>query len=68
MMTDNMRKRYESALNRFFSFESSNSFPAPIDHADLDATVASYVEQLWLEGDPRYWAEDTVSGFSKLIP
>ena len=68
MMTANMKKRYDAALNRYFDFERLHSFPAPMDYADVDATVASYVEQLWQEGDPRYWAEDTVSGFTKMIP
>ena len=68
MMTANMKKRYEAALNRYFDFERAHSFPAPMDYADVDAMVASFVEQLGQEGDPRYWAEDTVSGFTKMTP
>ena len=68
LMTANMRKRYESALVRYFAFEELLSLPAPMDDVDLDGQVAAYVEQLWQEGDPRYWAEDTLSGFTKLVP
>ena len=39
-----------------------------MDYADIDANIATFVEQLWQEGDPRYWAEDTLSGFTKFIP
>jgi len=53
---------------RYFAFEELFSLPAPIDDVDLDGQIASYVEQLWQEGDPRYWAEDTLSGFTKLVP
>ena len=42
--------------------------PAPMDDVDLDGNVARFVEQLWEEGDPRYWAEDALSGFTKLVP
>jgi len=63
-----MRKRYESALIRYFVFDESMQFSAPIDDVELDGNVAKYVEQLWQEGDPRYWAEDTLSGFTKLVP
>jgi len=41
---------------------------APIDDVDLDGSIAKFVEQLWQEGDPRYWAEDMLSGFTKMIP
>ena len=68
LMTKSMRKRYEMALARYFVFDESMQFSEPIDDAELDGNVASYVEQLWQEGDPRYWAEDTLSGFTKLIP
>ena len=68
LLTSNMKKRYEAALVRYFAFEKQHVLPAPIDNVDLDSQVAAYVEQLWQEGDPRYWAEDTLSGFTKLIP
>ena len=67
-MTANMKRRYEAALNRYFDFERDNSYPAPIDYADIDTNVAAFIEQLWQEGDPRYWAEDILSGFAKYIP
>ena len=68
MMTDNMRRRYETALKRYFAFDNSISSLTTMDYADVDASVAEFIEQLWQEGDPRYWAEDTLSGFAKLIP
>ena len=68
MMTDNMKRRYEAAVNRYFEYERVNSILAPTDYADVDTSVAQFIEQLWQEGDPRYWAEDTLSGFSKMIP
>ena len=68
MMTANMKRRYEAAVSRYFDFERENSILAPTDYADVDTSVPSFIEQLWQEGDPRYWAEDTLSGFSKMIP
>ena len=68
LMTKSMRKRYEAALMRYFVFDELMQFSAPIDDVELDGNVAKYVEQLWQEGDPRYWAEDALSGFTKLIP
>jgi len=68
LLTANMKKRYEAALIRFFAFERLCNLPAPMDNVDLDGNVASYVEQLWQEGDPRYWAEDVLSGFTKMVP
>ena len=68
LMTTRMKKRYETALNRYFVYERDNVTCEPSDNADVDTSVAAYVEHLWQEGDPRYWAEDTISGFSKMIP
>lgn len=68
MMTANMKKRYEASLCRYFAFAELNAFVEPSDDVDLDGSVAKYIDHLWEEGDPRYWAEDTLSGFSKYIP
>ena len=68
LMTQNMKRRYERALIRYFAFDELCKLPAPMDNVDLDSNVSKYVEQLWQEGDPRYWAEDVLSGFTKLVP
>ena len=62
MMTANMRKRYEASLCRHFAFVELNAFVEPSDDVDLDGSVAKCIDHLWEEGDPRYWAEDTLSG------
>ena len=34
----------------------------------MDEHISEYVELLWEDGEPRCWAETTLSGFTRLVP
>ena len=68
LMTVNAKRRYEAALSRYFAYEETLEADDSADAIDFDARLSTFVEQLWQEGDPRYWAEDTLSAISKWIP
>jgi len=62
-----LRARYESALTRYFAYEHVHSIVSSTTD-DFDLHTAPFIEALWQDGEPRYWAEDTLSGFTKLVP
>ena len=68
LMQPNLRARYERAVQRFFLFERLSGAYFSKWPFDLDDGLASFIEHLWQEGEPRYWGEDTVSGFTKFVP
>ncbi len=68
IMSPQLRSRYQKALRAFFHFESESGQTFTDTEADLDEGVGSYVEMCWQEGEPRYWAEDTVSALIKFVP
>lgn len=68
LISPNLKTRYERAVQRFFLFERLSGECFSKSTLDLDDGLASFIEHLWQEGEPRYWGEDTVSGFTKFVP
>ena len=61
-------KRYNTAVTAFLLWVSINGISLPKRKPGIDLLLASYVEHLWEEGDPRSRAGDTISGLQHRIP
>ena len=55
------RIRYEKALNRFLTFLKSEGLSLPSKRENLDPLVMEYIEHLWLSGEGRGLAADTLA-------
>ena len=62
------RKRYDNALNRFFSFLREEKLDLPRQRRHLDDLVADYLEVLWSTGEGRALASDTLAGLQDSDP
>jgi integrase len=67
-MSLSLKKRYDTAVKRFFRFLKSHDFELPDEPDALDELCCLYIEELWEEGLPRSWAAHTLSGLAKLCP
>ena len=67
-MQPKTRARYQAARNRFYNFLSSEGIQLPRKRDDLDAILAEYIDWLWLNGEGRGLASDTVAGLQDLDP
>ena len=56
------RRRYDKALQEFFTFLKSEGLELPTDKAKLDPIVCDYLETLWFNGKGRAQACDTLAG------
>ena len=61
-------KRYQAALNGFFSWLVAEGRSLPRQADALDIIAAAYIEHLWQEGDGRNRACDTLSGIQHAVP
>ena len=62
------KDRYELARKGFYSFLSRNQIPLPHKRQDLDPLVSEYIEFLWVSGEGRSKANDTVAGLQDKDP
>ena len=60
------KKRYESALSRFFDFLKLEGIVLPRQKDALDDLVSEYLEFLWSSGEGRALASDTLAGLENL--
>ena len=62
------RKRYETAMRRFLDFLKWNGYPLPSRHEEVDRLASMVVEELWEEGESRYFAQDVLSSLQHFEP
>ena len=62
------KKRYEAAVQRFFSFLRENSLQLPKQRYKMDDLLGDYIEHLWATGEGRALASDTVAGLQDADP
>ena len=62
------RARYEAARKKFYDFLSKEGLQLPRQRDDLDMILAEYIDWLWLTGEGRGLASDTVAGLQDLDP
>ena len=55
------RIRYDKALNRFLSFLKAEGLELPARRDRLDPLVMEYIEHLWITGEGRGLAADTLA-------
>ena len=62
------RARYEKARKGFYGFLEKEHLQLPRKRDDLDLILAEYIDWLWLTGEGRGLASDTVGGLQDLDP
>ena len=62
------KKRYDTALNKFFDFLRFEGITLPKQKAKLDDLLTEYIEHLWATGEGRALASDTVASLQNLEP
>ena len=62
------RARYEAARAKFYKFLADEHLQLPRKRDDLDAVLAEYIDWLWLTGEGRGLASDTVAGLQDMDP
>ena len=62
------RLRYEAARMKFYTFLKHNNLQLPRQRDKLDALVAEYIEHLWMSGEGRGLASDTVASLQDFDP
>ena len=62
------RARYLQARNKFYDFLRQENISLPRQRDQLDAILAEYIEWLWMNGEGRGLASDTVAGLQDLDP
>ena len=62
------RARYEKARQRFYAFLAKEDLVLPRKREQLDTILAEYIDWLWLTGEGRGLASDTVAGLQDLDP
>ena len=61
-------QRYVIAVERFTAFLDARGTPYPRALRRLDALLSEYIESLWMDGDPKSWAANALSGIQHFIP
>ena len=62
------RARYENARKKFYTFLHKENLELPRKRDQLDSILAEYIDWLWLHGEGRGLASDTVAGLQDLDP
>ena len=62
------RVRYQAARQQFYQFLSENALSIPTTNLALDALLGEYLEHLWMSGEGRGKAADTLAEFQDLQP
>ena len=66
-MSARTRARYIACLARFLQFAATFRL-ACSDSVTLDSIMAEYIEELWKDLEPLYWASYAVAGLAWLLP
>ena len=61
-------KRNKHSILRFFTFLSMHGRCLPDSFESLDEEVAEYINHLYLDDFPQYWAVDLLSGLKRFYP
>ena len=59
-------ERYRAAVLLFFDFLHDFGYATPNSFAELDHLAGEYINHLYLDDAPMYWAADFVSGLKRL--
>ena len=62
------RARYDAAIQRFHSYLRSRELVLPKQRALLDSIVSDYLEYIWMEGEGRSLASDTIAALQHYDP
>jgi hypothetical protein len=62
------KKRYDLALEKFFSFLAFEKITLPRQRSHMDDLISDYLEHLWSEGEGRALASDTVAALQDAEP
>ena len=62
------RSRYEAARKKFYDFLAMERIVLPTRREVLDNILAEYIDWLWMKGEGRGLASDTVAGLQDLDP
>jgi len=62
------KKRYDLALEKFFSFLDYEKLTIPKQRSQMDDLVSDYLEHLWASGEGRALASDTVAALQNTEP
>ena len=67
-ITPKTLERYRRALQGFFRHLRRYGIPLPRTMGEFDEAVAEYINEMWLEDEPHGYANDLISGISRLLP
>ena len=62
------RARYDNAIKRFHSYLRQRELVLPKQRARLDPLLSDYLEYIWMEGEGRSLASDTIAGIQHYDP
>lgn len=62
------KKRYDLAMEKFFSFLAFEKLTLPKQRSQMDDLVSDYLEHLWSSGEERALASDTVAALQNTEP
>eukprot|EP00438_Fugacium_kawagutii_P014624 Skav234625 [mRNA] locus=scaffold171:83113:87878:- [translate_table: standard] len=62
------RKRYDAALDKFFKYLAERQLTLPKQRYAMDSLVSEYLEFLWMEGEGRSLASDTLASLQDREP
>ena len=61
-------KRYRHAMKLFFEFLEQKGTAMPDSIEDLDEQLAEFIEDLWMGGEPLFWAQTAIAALPHFIP
>ena len=64
----NTLRRYRKAITRFFCYLSMLGLGLPNSLEELDEAVGEFINHLYLDDHPQYWATDLISGLKRFCP
>ena len=67
-ITQNTRIRYEKMIDRFLDFVKLFRIAWPRTPAQLDWAAGEFLEHLWEDDRPEYWAAGFVSALKRFLP
>ena len=67
-ITSKTRQRYEKQISIFFTYLERYKIDTPSSFRDLDEQLASYIDNMFMNGEPIGYAGDLISGISRFTP
>jgi hypothetical protein len=61
LVTSTTKQRYDFSLHRFFIYCDRLGFTQFHSITHINAVIVGYLEELWSEGDPLSWGQETVA-------